>query len=514
MKETHTPFRRLIINLLLLTCALEFLFVGYLFYNVSPLPPKTISYTDEADLKAQALEIHKEFFSGFPNLTKQFYSTYGFYNAEKACLDLITPPKDSSLERRMYSYETYMGFLYSIFPQNFILLLVIYLACAFAAGAIRYSRYVFAASSLIVFSSLFPLPEIANKFACYSHWGLFYWTTPQLFFGAILLYLWCLEKVPAQKSGGMHNRSSSIKNHVHVDGFANLRDTIDEDSLKKATLKSEQQYRDLDDSVPMALETPGGMIQEKFTVIESMDDSETWMETSSKRSFTLLFLIGSIFSLVGVLVMWPEVVTKFGGLTGLLWSIYYNLFRSPLSTLPGLMFLSLPVFCIVLFKRYLYYKQLWVRIDESGIRMEPGNRAITWNQVEHILISPNQRSYTLTIRDDRPIYLKRHLRNFPQISFLLVKYLEPVLLENAMKHFHKQGSLSFGTKVEINNQTLFLNSREQSIPLEAVSKISLDSGNLQVKDLNNRLLYYETIESIPDAMIIPAVFKRINPSGA
>ena len=81
-----------------------------------------------------------------------------------------------------------------------------------------------------------------------------------------------------------------------------------------------------------------------------------------------------------------------------------------------------------------------------------------------------------------------------------------------MKHFHKQGSLSFGTDVSINNKTLSLNNLEQRIPLETISEIKLVSGNLQVKDLKGRLLYYDTIESIPDAMIIPEVFKGIDPN--
>jgi len=241
-----------------------------------------------------------------------------------------------------------------------------------------------------------------------------------------------------------------------------------------------------------------------------MQDSETRIETSSTRGFRILFLIGSIFCLVSIPAVWPEVISKYGGLSGLLWSLYYNFFD--MRTLPSLMFLSLPVFCIFLFKKYLYYKQLRVSIDESGIRLEPESRVVAWNQVEHIQINPRYSAITLTIRDDRPIYLLRHLKNTTEIFFLVHKYLAPVLLENAMKHFHKQGSLSFGTEVEINNEALFFNKREQRIPLETINEIKLVSGNFQVKDLNGRLLYYKTIESIPDAMIIPEVFKRIAPN--
>ncbi len=257
----------------------------------------------------------------------------------------------------------------------------------------------------------------------------------------------------------------------------------------------------------------GAESTEKTGVIKSMQDSDTRIETSSKRSFRLLFLIGAIFCLVTIPAMWPEVISKYGGLSGLLWSIYYNLFHSPLNTLPCLMFLSLPVFCIYLFKKYLYYKQLRVSIDESGIRLEPENRAVPWNQVEHIQINPRYSAITLIIRDDRPIYLLRHLKNTTEIFFLVHKYLTPVLLDNAMKHFHKEGNLSFGTTVEINNKTLFLDNREQSIPLETISEFSLDSGNLQVKDRKGRLIYYDTIESIPDAMIIPEVFKHLRGIG-
>ncbi len=238
-----------------------------------------------------------------------------------------------------------------------------------------------------------------------------------------------------------------------------------------------------------------------------MQDSETRLETSSTRGFRTLFLIGSIFCLVSITAAWPEFMSTYGGLSGLLWSLYYNFFD--MRTLPSLMFLSLPVASIFLFKKYLYYKQLRISIDAQGIRLEPGDRAVAWNQVEHIQISPSQRAYTLTIRDDRPIILTRFLKNSPQIAFLVDKYLEPVLLENAMKHFHKQGSLSFGTEVEIKNKTLFLNNREQSIPLETISEISLDEGHLQVIDQKGRLRYYKTIESIPDAMIIPELFIRI-----
>ena len=78
-----------------------------------------------------------------------------------------------------------------------------------------------------------------------------------------------------------------------------------------------------------------------------------------------------------------------------------------------------------------------------------------------------------------------------------------------MKHFNKQGSLSFGTTVAIGSSSLHVNKREHIIPIETISEISLDNGHLQVKDLKGLLRYHKSIESIPDALIIPEVFKRV-----
>jgi hypothetical protein len=292
--------------------------------------------------------------------------------------------------------------------------------------------------------------------------------------------------------------------------------TITKDKVEKVQAELEQQYSSSCHSIVTDSGLLWAFVQKHYTKSLRKDVFETSVNTFTK----MFFLFSSIFLLAVVPIMWPDFMSRYGSLTGVFYSIYYNLFSNPLSILPCLLFISAPVVGIWLLFQFIYYQRCRVWVDSLGIRLQPGNRKVTWHQVEHIVLSiinppdvdMDHLEYSrviLTVRDERPINLPHRYRKMAQLIFLIRKHVEPILLDQFLEQFHKRGKLSFGDNVTMTRKGLKLHKEKQSIALNKISRITIKSGNLQVVDLNDRILFSEIVGLIPDAILIPELFQRL-----
>jgi len=92
-----------------------------------------------------------------------------------------------------------------------------------------------------------------------------------------------------------------------------------------------------------------------------------------------------------------------------------------------------PSFCL--------YLRLHVWVDAAGIRIHPGDRDVKWDQIEHIRVGVGIAFIHLTIRDDQPIHLSRHLKNSRQFNSVIIKYAGSILLEKAIKRLRAEHAL-------------------------------------------------------------------------
>jgi hypothetical protein len=168
----------------------------------------------------------------------------------------------------------------------------------------------------------------------------------------------------------------------------------------------------------------------------------------------------------------------------------------------------------------LYYLRVKVKLYEHGIQIQPGNRFVRWGEVEHLwyarrrwqsygLPLPMRQSLSLKVSGERPVKLPHRFNMMEYVVSLVCRYVEPLLLEKAIKHIREEGRVSFGKQITVTSENLVLNRLKVSIPLNQIDRIHIHGDTFQIFNLDNRVIFSSLAELIPNATILPALLAEI-----
>jgi hypothetical protein len=243
---------------------------------------------------------------------------------------------------------------------------------------------------------------------------------------------------------------------------------------------------------------------------------EVLFETSATSKTRTVFLLGTVMFFGALAVLWPDFSARYGSFYSWFLTLIYN----PVYALGGLIVPASLVAGVITFFRFVYYLRVKVRLHEHGIQMQPGNRSVRWDEVEHLCYArrslryygfplPVRQSLSLQVSGKRPIKLPHRFNMMEYLVSLVREHIEPFLLGRAVKRLRAEGSVSFGKQVTVTRENLMLKDLKVSIPLKQVDRIDVHGGTFQVVGLNNRVIFSRAVELIPDATIIPELLTLI-----
>ena len=246
------------------------------------------------------------------------------------------------------------------------------------------------------------------------------------------------------------------------------------------------------------------------------DKGSVLIETSASRKTKVFFLAGTLFFFSVIIVLWPDFTARYGGFYSWFLTLIYN----PLYALPGLIVPVGLIAGVVTFFRFVYYLRVKVKVYEHGIHLQPGNRFVRWNEVEHLwyarrrwqsygLPLPVRQSLSLQISGERPVKLPHRFSMMEHLTSLVCRHVEPLLLEKAIQQVRQEGRVSFGKQIIITSENLVLHRLGVSIPLNQIDRIHIHGNTLQIFNLDNRVIFSSTAELIPDATILPELLDAI-----
>lgn len=246
------------------------------------------------------------------------------------------------------------------------------------------------------------------------------------------------------------------------------------------------------------------------------DKGKVLLETSAARKTKIVFLAGTLFFFGTVAVLWFDFASRFGGLYG--W--FLTLVHNPLYALPGLIVPAGFVAGIITFFRFVYYLRVRVKVYEHGIHLQPGNRFVRWDEVEHLwyarrrlqsrgLPLPMRQSLRLQISDERSLKLPHRFNMMEHLVSLVCRHVEPLSLEKAIQKIRKGGHVSFGKQIAISAENLVLKRLYVTVPLDQIDRIQILGSTFQIFNLDNRVIFSSLAELIPDATILRALLAEI-----
>jgi len=246
------------------------------------------------------------------------------------------------------------------------------------------------------------------------------------------------------------------------------------------------------------------------------DTGKVLLETSATRKTKVVFLAGTLFFFGAAAVLWPDFTSRFGGLYGWLLTFVHN----PLYASPGLIVPIGFVAGIITFFRLLYYLRVKVTVYEHGIHLQPGHRFVRWDEVEHLWSArrrlqsrgvplPMRQSLRLQISDQRSVKLPHRFNMMEHLVSLVCRHVEPLSLEKVIRQIRKGGSVSFGKQISVDAENLVLKRLYVTVPLDQIDRIQIFGSTFQIFNLDDRVIFSDLAESIPNAAILRALLAEI-----
>lgn len=238
-------------------------------------------------------------------------------------------------------------------------------------------------------------------------------------------------------------------------------------------------------------------------------------EATQQGCFFILILFA-----VGVIKLWNTYLELKSISSTFAW-LYILIFYQPYSLLSSIHIPIIVGICIYILLRFSYLLLIKINIDHDGLTILPIKRFIRWGEIEDVYIDKLSDEY-----DKMPLFGyslifitksgKRYsLSNrFNDVS-LMVKLIEHQIKPHIIKRLEKkisQGNfVDFSKNVILtkNNVTFKIAYDIFRIDYSDISKVHCDRENLEIYDLENKLVYVEEVKNMKNAIFIEPLIKKL-----
>lgn len=236
------------------------------------------------------------------------------------------------------------------------------------------------------------------------------------------------------------------------------------------------------------------------------------LETSADGNTKIVFLLGALLSFGVAALLWREMAPHYGSIAGWALTLLHNpIYGAPSLTMP----LAFVAGAVSLYW-FVFYIRARVIVLEQGIELDPGNRFVPWEKVEHAWFAqrslrysgvalPRRRSLKLQVRGERPIRLPHRFHGMDELVSTVLEQVQPVIFARAEQCLRTGGSAKFGKQITITPENLRLDELGVAVPLAKIGGVEVAGETFQITNADGSVIFSKAVESIPDAAVISSL---------
>jgi len=334
----------------------------------------------------------------------------------------------------------------------------------------------------------------------------------------------------SEMDGSFPERLRVVKdaNDTDLPDSDELTGTVDKNDIDARRTELARQYPAPEFRVATSWANTWGAVQRNYAGLDYEYDSpdghgsgprtdhspfgKVLLETSADKNTKIVFLLGALLSFGVAVVLWRELAPHYGSVFGWALTVLHN----PVYGAPSLILPLAFVAGVVSLYWFVYYARVRVTVLEQGIELEPGNRFVPWEEVEHVWFAqralrysgvalPRRRSLKLQVRGERPIRLPHRFHTMDDLVLTVLEQVQPVILARAEQDLRTGGSAKFGKQITIAPEHLALNDLGVAVPLAKIGRVEVAGGTFQITNADGHVIFSKAVESIPDAAVISSL---------
>ena len=252
------------------------------------------------------------------------------------------------------------------------------------------------------------------------------------------------------------------------------------------------------------------------TDIESQLPFTTKINAGTQQgSFFILILVS-----YGIVVGWNMYLDEMSVTSTIGW-LYLLVLYQPHNLLVSIhipIMVCVAIYYILTFSYSLIKK---ITVTQDGLKIWPIKQFIAWDKVEEIYVSEVNDDYdkmplfgsslVLKTFDGKNYAISNRFENLTLMVSLIEYQLEEPMMKNLHNKISQDGFVGFSKNIGLTEKTVIFNSGSKSFEfsLSEISKISCDKKKLALYDLEGRVIFFEEIKNIKNAIFFKKLFNEL-----